>query len=193
MTWQTSKRVRPVAITPKTLGGLWAEWKEISASLTSEEPEREVRMHYTNCCLSNRRRPVSSWKELSEREARDLLSIFREKTGDAAKYRIDLMQRISLALCGDLYYPSIRALARFQDSNLENLTRAQHRALIEELFSQLARKEIVAAGDEVCAETVEHKVEELRKRFSPQRHGGTESTADGQIGRSGGGKCHVTT
>ncbi len=99
-----------------------------------------------------------------------------EQTGNAAEWRGKKILELARALCGDQAetYVTVRLQERFEISDLSSMTPKHFRALREEIQRQIAEKEIVAAGDEVNDATMEHKLDEVRERFSAQRHGDTE-------------------
>ncbi len=171
------------------LRGLHAEWHRFAPGLAGPEDLDErgmrlwwanqelakfykarggrfVRINGRNVFMSIDAHPILSWKDLRPYEAKHLLQVLREETGEAAAYRIGLMHWLTMELAGDPWYPNLRADARFGSNDLRKLSPRQHKALIEELFSQLARKEIAQAGDEVNGYAVKRKMNELRKRFS---------------------------
>jgi hypothetical protein len=152
----------------KALRALHAEWRRFSPNLMGPEEldERGLRLWWTNGQLRSRKSRIESWNDLTASQARRLLKIMREETGWAAEYRAELIRRIACELAepGD---PTgeIRAHTRFGVSRLRSLAPADAHALIEELLSRLARKEIAMAGAEVRWDLVEARIEELRRRF----------------------------
>ena len=119
---------------------------------------------------------IASWNDLHEQEIRFLQRQMWEQTGNAAVWRGKKILELARALCGEQAdtYVTTRMMDRFKIQDSKDLTPRQFRALREEIQSQIARREIAAAGDAVSDETMEHKLEEVRERFSPRRHGGTE-------------------
>ena len=122
---------------------------------------------------------ISSWNDLHEQEIRFLQRQMWEQTGNAAAWRSKKIHELARALCGDAAetYVRTRLMDRFQVA-VDGITPQQFRALREEIQSQIARKEIAAAGDEVTEETLDHKLAEVRERFSPQRHRGVGAERD---------------
>jgi hypothetical protein len=156
-------------IDPKTLRALWGEWRKVSQDLVQEDTltEDELRHQWTNSHLPGLK--SSSWKLLSERQAKQLLRAMREATGSGPAYRAALIERIATALWGANTWASelqTRVWGKHEISDLLDLTQAQAHALMEELLSRLARKDVVMAGDEPGPEILAHKIEELRKQFS---------------------------
>jgi hypothetical protein len=163
-------------IQPATLRALHAEWRKLSPDLTGPEglTERELRLYWTNAHLGqNHGRSVNSWNDLTERQAKFILKQMREATGDGPAWRARRIEQAAMRLWGERDWAS-SLVTRLRDRfplapDTWHLTPAQAHALIEELLSRTARKEIVEAGDKVTDETVEHKIEELREKLSPQR------------------------
>ena len=177
----------------KLRAGLFAEWRGYSAGLAGPEEltDDELRIWWANEQLRKLYakqggrwaridgknvfikcddKMISSWKDLNEYELRHLPKVIREETGEAAAYRADLIERIAreLAEPGDAT-GQIRCQTRFGVSDLRKLAPADAHALIEELLSRLARKELAMAGREVRWEAVEARIEELRARFQKQK------------------------
>jgi hypothetical protein len=126
---------------------------------------------------------VNSWSSLRAFEVHYLLWIMREESGDGPAYRAELIERIARDLWGpDAWRPFLidRLMDRFGivgalreapsravlEPPLQDLAPDQAHALIEELLSRLARKQIALAGDTPEPEVVEHKIEGLRKTYS---------------------------
>jgi hypothetical protein len=197
---QQAKRGASKSATRRLINGLFAEWPKVSAGIdaeplegeTSRDCEKRLRLQWTNEQLREfyakkggrftringktvfikcDNAMVESWNELHEQEIRFLQKRMWEATGGAAEWRIKKLRELAAALCGDKAetYIRTRLIDRFQVA-LDGMTPKHFQALREEIQSQIARREIVAAGDEVTGETVEHKMEEVRERFSPQRH-----------------------
>lgn len=188
----------------KMINGLFAEWPRVSAELcceplegeTPKDCEKRLRIEWTNEQLREFYAKkggrftringktvfikcdmvmVASWKDLHEQEIRFLQKRMWEQTGNAAAWRSNKIHELARALCGDQAetYVRTRLMDRFQVT-LDGMTPAHFRALREEIQSQIARKEVAMAGDEATPEIVEHKLAEVRERFSPQRRGGAE-------------------
>lgn len=117
---------------------------------------------------------VSSWNDLHEQEIRFLRQRMWEATGNAAAWRAAKLREIATVLVGveeAEHYVIVRAQDRFQVSDLLSLAPAQFKALRGEFQSQIARREVAMDGGDVSdLNVVQRKVEEVRKRFSPQRH-----------------------
>jgi hypothetical protein len=181
----------------RLLNGLFAEWPKISAELSGEPLENEsakdcekrLRIEWTNEQLREFYRKkggrfarlegrtlfikcddkmAASWSSLYEQEIRFLQKCIWEQTGNAAEWRARKIHELARALCGDQAetYVTTRLMDRFQVA-LDGMTPAHFRALREEIQSQIARKEIAAAGDDSSVDGVyEHKLEEVRTRFT---------------------------
>jgi hypothetical protein len=174
------------------LPALHAEWRKFSLNLAGPEEldERGLRLWWATEELRKYYRAkggrfaridgrtvfikcddivVSSWKGLNKFEARYLVKVMREETGEAAAYRAGLIERIARELWGDGRWGS-ELIARLHDRfpqvpSPKSLDPSQAHALIEELLSRLARKEIAMAGGEVRWDAVEAKIEQLREKF----------------------------
>lgn len=145
---------------------LHAEWRKLSPNLaieprdgeTPKAAERRVRLAWTNEQLKSRKLKVESWNELTQNEARFLLKIMREESGDGPAYRATLIARLAVELFGADWDAILRERLgdRFQLSTLNSLTAAQAHSMIEELLSRLARRDGV-------------EIEEVRARFARRR------------------------
>jgi len=163
-----------------TQRALYAEWGEFSRNNAGPEglTERDWRLYWTNGRLAARgQRSVESWTDLSERNARYLLKVLREETGEGPAYRAELICRMARAVWSDevcLSAVTMRSFDRFGVTDLRDLSPADAHALMEELLSRIARKEIAMADDDASEGAVlEHKIEEVRNRFAPQRRKGS--------------------
>lgn len=136
------------------LRALYAEWKKLSPNLEVEsigdrpieeyeDPEREVRMWWTNQQIKNRKSPIKSWNDLKPNEARYLLRCMREESGDGPAYRAELIARLARELFGAAWDRLIgdRLMARFRIGRLEELSPRQAHEFMEELISRIARRD----------------------------------------------------
>jgi len=165
------------------LKALHAEWRKLSPNLSIEpergetpaQAERRVRLIWTNERLgrgagrpalrrAQQAAPLQSWNDLSQSEARRLLKIMREESGDGAAYRGQLIARLAVELWGgssgstggwDAFLRE-RLRERFRLSTLDSLTPAQAHELIEELLSRIARRDGV-------------EIEDVRRRITIRR------------------------
>ncbi|HEV2424293.1 MAG TPA: hypothetical protein VGZ29_05645 [Terriglobia bacterium] len=171
-----------------TLKALHAEWRKFSPSVTSELPEREARIEWTNRALNQRlkkadrarmERTVASWNDLQEGEARYLLRRMRGESGDAAAWRANLIARLAVELWGSQWDEFLhqRLGDRFRVGRAEDLSPRDGRATVEELVSRIARRDGI-------------EIEAVRAKYSPQRAqswrltGGNDGLAKGH-GASG--------
>jgi hypothetical protein len=142
---------------PETLRGLHAEWRKLSPSLGSELPEREARLAWTNEKLQwapGKGPVITSWSGLTEGQARRLLKIMREESGDGPEYRATLIATLACEFFGAEWDRYLREdlIKRFHTSYPQSLTPAEAHAEIEELVSRIARR-------------VGVEIEEVRARF----------------------------
>jgi hypothetical protein len=159
------------AIKAKTLKGLHAEWRKLSAGLAGLEglTEREFRLFWTNSKLGTTHgRSVNSWNELSERQARFILRQMCEATGDGPAYRARLIITAAAMLWQTSTETELtaRLWQRYAVKASTDLTPEQAHAVIEELIERAARRDVAMAGDDVSdLNIVQRKIEELRKRL----------------------------
>jgi len=161
-----TRQMRRGNIKAKTRAALMATWAKLSPNfddepLAGESPkdaERRLRIAWANSNLHLKRldsgRPdITSFNELSEGEARHLLRIMREESGDGPSYRAMLIGRLAVELFGSDWDAILRErlLQRFRVPSPESLAPNQAHAEIEELVSRIARRDGV-------------NIEEVRKR-----------------------------
>lgn len=154
-----SRRLRP-----ETLKALHAEWHKFSANLSSDLPERELRLQWANERLHARARQghwktvagrrvfieesaalrsIGSWSQLTEGEARHLLSLMREESGDGPAYRALLIGRLAQELWGSTWdmHLADRLNARFHVHQAADLSPRDAHASIEELVRRIADRD----------------------------------------------------
>lgn len=176
-TEQRTRRQLPASL----LKGLHAEWRKLSPGLSSELPEREARLAWTNeqLCAWHRSQggrwvtidgrrvlvtdtpPIQSWSALTQGQAMYLLKRMREESGSAPDYRGMLIARLAEDLFGAEWDAMLaeRLHVRFQIKDSLRLTPAQAHAEIEELMSRIARRDGI-------------EIEAVRAKFTTkaQRH-----------------------
>ena len=154
----------PKSKTGNRLGGLFAEFAKLWPSLGYECSQREGRIKWANENLKGRKTPIATWNDLKPGEIKALIRVAREASGDGPAYRATLIAQLACDFWGSNWIDYLRAdlAKRFPlTPNPQSLTPSQARAEIESLTSQIARRDGVG-------------VEDVRKRFSPQRRRDTE-------------------
>ena len=146
----------------RALRACFAEWRELSPNLgieprddeTPQAAERRVRLAWTSEQLKSRKLKVESWNELTQNEARFLLKIMREESGDGPAYRGTVIARLAVELFGADWEAILRERLRqrFQCFQPSALSPQQAHAEIEELLSRIARRDGV-------------EIEAVRQRF----------------------------
>jgi hypothetical protein len=162
----------------ETLRALHAEWRKVSPGLSyqpsavsAQEAERETRLWWTNEQFhrggSRTARTITSWNELKPGEAKFLLKLMREESGDGSAYRAMLIAKLAVDLFGADWDHILRdrLMQRFRHPTPHTLLPSEAHAEIEELLSRIARRDGVG-------------VEEVRKSFSPQRMQRTQRCDD---------------
>ena len=86
---------------------------------------------------------IASWNQLSQNEARFLLKIMREESGDGPAYRATLIARLAVELFGPDWDAVLRErlMQRFRVASPESLAPNEAHAEIEELLSRIARRD----------------------------------------------------
>jgi len=162
------------------LRALHAEWRKMSPNLAIEpmegeapaQAERRVRIEWSRRVLHAKRldsglRDIESWNDLKPGEAKRLLKVMREESGDGPAYRGMLIARLAVELFGSDWNEVLRErlLQRFRAPSPQHLTPSEAHAEIEELLSRIARRD----GSEI---------EEVRARFARKKAEGGRQKAE---------------
>jgi len=85
--------------------------------------------------------PIVSWSDLSQGEAKRLLKLMREESGDGPAYRAQFIARLAVDLWGSDWdsFLGERLRDRFHVNRAQDLTPREARAMIEELKSRAER------------------------------------------------------
>lgn len=151
---------------------LFGLWKEISPNFEFEpdeseaQPERAARLRYANDKLGFH---VTSWNGLSRSAAGKLIAAMRADLG--RRNLPSRAQKMILALAVELWPEHWDAAlrdrigVRFRVGKVEDLTPSDAHALIDELLSRIARRDLqIAYG--TASPRLQEKIAELRERFS---------------------------
>ncbi len=150
-------RQSPIANSAKrrALAGLFAEWRNYSASLDSELPERELRLEVANqvlrpqSALGKRPEAITSWSSLTVGELKRLRRWLSESSGSAADFRGALIGKFAVELWGADWSALLEARLeeRFRTRRVLALSPVEARSMIEELVSRIARRDGVTVEE----------------------------------------------
>jgi hypothetical protein len=154
---------------PQTLKAMHAEWRKLSAGLacepaegeTQKQAERSVRLDWTNVKLKKPQGFFTSWNQLTEGQARRLIKLMREESGDGARYRAMRIAELACELWGGRQWDDFLCTClgeRFHVGDPRELSPDQAHIIMEELQSRIARRDGLT-------------IEDVRKRFSKKVSG----------------------